>query len=321
MNRLRGTLILSLGFLCVTVYDGIAATAPEAKLTIKVLNDDGRALSSMPVHAWLSESSILDGHTDSNGLFVVEGTCTIKDIPISVVKQGYYDSRLTYSYPNYVSVKDDKWQPWNPVVTAVVRRVMNPIPMFMKRVEAKIPVENAPFAFDLQSGDWVEPYGRGQVSDLIFEATRRVTSPNDYEGTLHLTFTNAFDGIQKAEGMVMESAFPFPRLAAAAEYEAEYVYSHGNDPIKGYYGALVDDPKKYYFIRVRSVLDSEGKLKEALYGMLAGDIELTGVASADSVRIAFMYYLNPTSLDRNMEFDPKRNLFTDLAPLERVNEP
>lgn len=311
MNRLRGTIFLSWVFLCLAIHANAGATLPEAKLTIKVLDDEGRSLSNMPVHVWLSESAIRDGQTDSNGLFVAEGTCTIKDIPISVVKQGYYDSRLTYSYPNYVSVKEHKWQPWNPTVTAVVRRVVNPIPMFMKRVETKLPVENVPFAFDLQAGDWLEPYGRGQVPDLSFKVTRRVTSPNDYEGTLRLSFTNAFDGIQQAEGMIMESVFQFPRVASAVGYATNYVYSHGNDPSKGYYGARVDDPKKYYLVRVRSVVDSDGKLKQAQYGLLAGDIELTGVASANSVRIAFTYYLNPTPNDRNMEFDPKRNLFTN----------
>ena len=321
MNILRGAVIISWIIHSLTIPVGAGASLPEAKLTIKVIDDDGWSLSNMPVHVWLSEAAIRDGQTDSNGLFVAEGTCTIKDIPISIVKQGYYDSRLTYSYPNYVSIKDNKWQPWNPTVTAVVRRVKNPIPMYMKRVEAKIPVENAPFAFDLQSGDWVKPYGRGQASDLIFEATRRVTSPNEYEGALRLTFTNAFDGIQKAEGMIMESSFPFPRLAALDGYVTNYVYSHGKDPISGYYGARVDDPRKFYLVRVRSVMDSEGKLKEALYGMLAGEIKLTGVASADSVRIAFMYYLNPTPNDRNLEFDPKRNLFTDMEPMEQVREP
>ncbi|MFO7534752.1 MAG: hypothetical protein R6X19_03560 [Kiritimatiellia bacterium] len=290
-------------------------------LTVKVLDETGEALAGMPVHVWLSESAVRDGQTDSNGLFVAKGACTIKDIPISIVQEGYYDSRLNYSYPNYLSVKDHKWQPWNPLVTVRIRRVKNPIPMFMKRVNAKLPVENATFAFDLQSGDWVDPYGRGQMSDLVFQVTRRVTSPNDYEGTLRLTFTNAFEGIQKAEGMIMESQFQFPRFAPTDGYQTNFVYTHGKDPINGYYGARVDDPQKYYLVRVRSVLDNEGKLKEALYGRLVGDIELSGMASSNNVRIAFTYYLNPTPNDRNLEFDPAKNLFKNLSSSEAVLDP
>jgi len=306
---------------CLPIYAGAGVPLPEARLTIKVLDENGRSLSNMPVHVWLSESAIRDGQTDSNGLFVAEGTCTIKDIPISIVKQDYYDSRLRYTYPNYLSVKDNKWQPWNPVVTAVVRRIVNPIPVLMKRVEARLPIGDEPFAFDLQVGDWVRPYGRGEVSDMRFEVTRRVTSPNDYEGTLRLTFTNALDGIQRAEGMIMESALRFPRCATTDGYLTNYVYSHGKDPIKGYYGAGVDDPKKYYLLRVRSVVDRDGEIKEALYGILDGDIKLMGVASANNLSIAFTYYLNPTPNDRNLEFDPKRNLFKNLKSTEQVTAP
>jgi hypothetical protein len=71
-----------------------------------------------------------------------------------------------------------------------------------------------------------------------------------------------------------------------------------------------------YFFRVRTVLDEQGRIKSALYGKISGDIKF-GVNRV----IRFNYYLNPTSLDRNLEFDPKRNLFTRLRSLEEINEP
>ena len=37
--------------------------------------------------------------------------------------------------------------------------------------------------------------------------------------------------------------------------------------------------------------------------------------------IGFAYYLNPTPNDRNIEFDPKRNLFTNLKTEEQVTAP
>ena len=33
------------------------------------------------------------------------------------------------------------------------------------------------------------------------------------------------------------------------------------------------------------------------------------------------YYLNPTSLDRNLEFDPKRNLFPPRLDGTNITEP
>jgi hypothetical protein len=37
--------------------------------------------------------------------------------------------------------------------------------------------------------------------------------------------------------------------------------------------------------------------------------------------VGFTYYLNPMPNDRNVEFDPKRNLFTNLKPEEQVAAP
>ena len=37
--------------------------------------------------------------------------------------------------------------------------------------------------------------------------------------------------------------------------------------------------------------------------------------------LKFTYYLNPAPNDRNLEFDPKRNLFTNLSPREVVSAP
>ena len=64
-----------------------------------------------------------------------------------------------------------------------------------------------------------------------------------------------------------------------------------------------------YYFRVRTVLDGNGNVKSALYGKIYGDF------------MQFNYYLNPTPNDRNVEFDPKKNLMENLGPLESVSEP
>ncbi|MEZ5415708.1 MAG: hypothetical protein R3F03_15480, partial [Opitutaceae bacterium] len=54
----------------------------------------------------------------------------------------------------------------------------------------------------------------------------------------------------------------------------------------------------------RVVLDDDGSVVSANYSKVMGDIYVshTGV-------LRFTYYFNPTPNDRNLEFDPKRNLF------------
>lgn len=43
--------------------------------------------------------------------------------------------------------------------------------------------------------------------------------------------------------------------------------------------------------------------------------------TSKAANLRFTYYLNPTPNDRNVEFDPKRNLFTNLKSDERVTAP
>lgn len=319
MSKLHKSVLLFFGFLCLIVRASLGASFPEAKLTITVIDDEGLSLSNMPVHVWLSESAVRDGHTDSSGIFVAQGECTIKDIPISIVKQGYYDSRLTYSYPNYMSVEDHKWQPWNPTVTVVVRRILNPTAMYAKRVEAVVPSANKACGYDLVVGDWVVPFGRGNRGDLIFTIVeRRVTSWTDCEGTLSVTFSNQGDGLCVREGILVGgSSFPWPYSAPNDGYSGAIEMSMGYAPEKGLSST---NPTAACYLRVRTVTNDCGEVVSANYGKIPGPIAFD-VREGNSGWVGFTYYLNPTPNDRNLEFDPGRNLFTNLPVAEQVREP
>lgn len=73
--------------------------------------------------------------------------------------------------------------------------------------------------------------------------------------------------------------------------------------------------------RVRTVLDDEGNIVSARYGKIYGPIEYGESDSGSGGKIRFTYYLNPTPNDRNVEFDPEQNLFTDLKISEEVRSP
>ena len=62
-------------------------------------------------------------------------------------------------------------------------------------------------------------------------------------------------------------------------------------------------------------------MKEALYGKIDREIHMRGVARRGPADIVFTYYLNPTPNDRNLEFDPKRNLMPGLKSTEQVTAP
>ena len=73
--------------------------------------------------------------------------------------------------------------------------------------------------------------------------------------------------------------------------------------------------------RIRTVLDDMGNIVSARYGKIYGPIEYGESDTNPGGKVRFTYYLNPTPNDRNVEFDPERNLFTDLKSSEEVWKP
>ena len=69
------------------------------------------------------------------------------------------------------------------------------------------------------------------------------------------------------------------------------------------------DRFRNYYFRVRTQIDKDGNVMSALYGKLYSEFP------------KLHYYLNPNDNDRNVEFDPRQNLFVNLPKEERQSEP
>ena len=63
-----------------------------------------------------------------------------------------------------------------------------------------------------------------------------------------------------------------------------------------------------YCFRIRSKFDENGNLVDAYYGKIYGGFDFFA-GTTKFVGAKFLYYLNPKSLDRNLEWDRKTNLF------------
>ncbi len=288
---------------------------PEAKLSIKVLCEEGLPMPGMPVNVWLSESVVGDGQTDSNGLFVVQGVCTTKDVPITIMKDGFYETRSVYQFPNYLSVKDDKWQPWNPVVTVVVRRVVNPIPMYAKAVSSVLPALDEFVGYDLVSGDWVAPYGSGSISDFEFKMKKSFVSIRNFDASLEMAVTNVVDGLTEVKcSSFPGSAYRLPRSAPVEGYGSSLCLTESST---NYFRPNQDQS---FVFRVRCATNAEGNVESALYGKIGGYVGFD-VRRHKTGIVKFTYYLNPVENDRNLEFDPGRNLFNGLKSTEQVTAP
>lgn len=312
------------------VFNGVAQVYNKGCITMKVVDEEGRVIVNAKAGAtfsidkprgegWGTKPFSIEGVTDTNGMFTAEATGN-PTVYYGAKKNGYYDTHnLSFMFTNAVLMR---WQPWNPTVGVVLRKIANPIPMYAKHIpiESEIPVVDSPVGYDLMIGDWVAPYGKGKVADFVFTLKRRVANWKDFETHLLLLFSNPLDGIQPVKEIgTMGSIFRLPRTAPETSYQTEWTNSIGNIAGKGYFQTQVKDCLGYFF-RVRTVVDGNGKLVHALYGKIKGPIQFDARESK-TAHVAFTYYLNPTPNDRNVEFDPKRNLFKNLKSTEEVTAP
>jgi hypothetical protein len=72
------------------------------------------------------------------------------------------------------------------------------------------------------------------------------------------------------------------------------------------------------FLRTRVRRDGEGKIVSANYAKVIGDFR---VSTPGPGGFSLTYYFNPTPNDRNLEFDPDKNLFPKDKPGTNVYNP
>ena len=322
-----------------------------AQLTFHVTDDFGNAVTGAPV--WMStaegwrpgktnygytELRKANGTTDTNGFVTLKLFCKTGNVRYSVfvppaqrstektmpIGQKVYYIDLGSEY-QFTGVVDDRWQPWDSKVEIVIKEALKPIPMYARYYGTdwqrnKVPEFGKAMGFDLIKGDWVSPHGKGETADLIFNLTvadhgqRKADRGPLFDASLSVTFSNEEDGIlgfisQPRTGCALRS----PRLAPESGYTNALFKTSYEHETESYHERRED---QNYFFRVRSRRDETGKAIEALYGKIYGDISY----SSKGV-IRFVYFLNPTPNDRNMEYDPSRNLFTDIDSFDTVSDP
>jgi len=320
------SIILSIVFLTLLPSRVLGQNIPT-QVTFHVVDDSSNPISGLGfvegafiITSWNHPASVtnVSGITDSKGNVTLSLPSENGQLGFGTKygTEGYYGTHDDYHFENQIG---GKWQPWNPTVKVVVKPILNPIAMFAQAARLTIPAKSDPVGFDLEVGDWVAPYGKGTASDLIFTLSEKLPFVNPsqpYDVTNTLSFSNKGAGIQSVIGPPRNqgSTLRLPRFAPEDGYQPTLVQElalNGNNRLNG-----ADSENQNYFFRVRTVLDESGKVKSALYGKIAGPISCGAQGY-----IEFTYYLNPTPNDRNMEFDPKKNLFKNLSDLQQVNAP
>ena len=265
----------------------------------------------------------VDAWTDRHGLARLSGN----------TEKGIGGYRI-YGTPNYYNAEWKEirfqeqsllrlgaWQPSGIVSTVRLDRVIAPIPLIVNG--GRIPQygkdafcgENQMLSYDLMKNDWLPPFGQGCFADVHFTSKKTLLGrePHRYPSGIH---TNEFyrcdvsvafmgDGNGMIEVMPSPQAGIKLRVAPETGYESERICWRGRVS-RTEYKDNFDEDRCYYF-RIRTEYDKDGKIRNALYGKIYGDFRLED--KKDGIKgISFLYYLNPTPNDRNLEWDMKMNL-------------
>ncbi len=284
---------------------------------IRVVDDQGIAVpgasATIEFVGYLQTSGkAYRGMTNINGEFSAIGQAE-DSVFFAAFREGYYEAKL-YRLP-----KDKELD-----LVIVIPRILNPIPLYVKRVNLTIPVQNNWVGYDLEIADWVSPFGEGKVADIRFKIrtefkgwkyserdlarSRKVNSQlsekefkdfyGKWDAELEVSFPNESEGIHEETRFLTYCSLQLPHMAPEHDYARTWHYISTN------YTPRTSRENIGFFLRTRVKLDKEGNVISANYTKLIGDIHMatTGV-------LLFTYYYNPTPNDRNLEFDPGRNLF------------
>lgn len=314
-------LILAFTAILMIVTYSFAFGTSIAKVTLKVVDEDGNPIQNAKVGVgfriytqggWGSKEKGVDGVTDKQGIF---STSALADdyVGFYANRDGYYESEGHYKFKERSL---GRWEPWNPELKVVLRKIINPVPMYArdtKKSGLKIPVSNKAIGFDLIEFDWLSPYGKGKYADFYFKLSGTFVSKSEYNMQLVLSFKEKYDGIQVVEeDRSSGSVLKLPRFAYETGYNKERMLYWKEGPKQKTETNFVRNNNNYIF-RVRSE-EKDGKFYRAMYGKILGDIEFYP-ESKNSADIVLKYCLNP-DYTRNLEYGG--NLFKNLPDFERV---
>jgi hypothetical protein len=296
--------ILSMLCLVLALYipSKIYANNDQVTVKIKVLDEQGQPVQEASVGFTQKDRKL----TNEKGETVFTFKKQLR-VAIAAMKKGYYHSNtgVIHSY-------DSEFDASKPVLLTLKKKI-KPIAMYAQRYRyLEIPIDNKPIGYDLMAEDWVKPHGHGVASDFIFkfEGDRKWSGPKhskkSYRQKITVSFSNEKDGLVPFEAhmpLYEDNQFRSDYMAPESGYLASWEQITSRE-LGGSHVSTKKEERNFYF-RVRTKLDEKGNIVSAHYGKIYGDF------------MSFIYYLNPTLNDRNVEFNPSKNLFKG----EKVNRP
>ena len=297
----------------------LAQKGVPSKVTFVVSNDAGQVVTNATVEGCfldLSQSGGRDrfrGTTDKNGLYVASGSAVL-GVCAGFSCQGYYPTEVNETMERKRT--QDHGQPgwtwpdsWDVEIPILLKRIRNQIPMYVGGVEnpyidlwagaGKYNL-NSTSCYDLLRGSFLPPNGKGEIPDIAFKWKMTIYTSNkagralEYDTLCEILVTNVVDGIcrgipdggkgdSRNEGSAYISAYEAPSDGYTNTIS---FYRH----VRGAKAESNDDRHYLYYFRLRTQTNDMGKVTNALYGKIYGQINGN-----------FTYLLNMTPNDRNIE--------------------
>jgi len=267
---------------------------------VKVVDDANKPIENARVKMVFRktyESDIFTKKTSPSGKVSIRGV-DHHGTNILVRKHGYYPTQEMESSEKSVSVN------------MLLRKIKNPIPMYVKEVALFLPKKDKTYGYDLVKGDLVQPHGNGVTAHVFLTLKGKRTSAHDDKSRLLVEFADPRGGVKTVESTKPDSNLAFPYQAPGEGYKNDLDLYRNRDE-EGV-ETNVDRKKLGYFLKVVGSQKMKNEPLTARYGKIRGYIRFAvGENKEENSEgyVGFTYYLNPNPNDRNIEFDPQRNLF------------
>ena len=236
-------------------------------------------------------------------------------------------------------------EPYDCVYTTLLQRIEHPIPLYAREVNLRdrktgiggFDGTNAVLRFDFIADDWLPPEGNGKQADMIIRTDYRLrdkVKDGKYHVQVFYDFTSRIEFPGEGNGLVEKNIGGLNcgiriRVAPETGYAPGTTLRFGRrrkkTEVKGVWPDVYteSDNDRCYSFRIRSRYDDSGNMIDAYYGKIYGDFKFNGNDKVGLNEVDFSFYLNPKSLDRNLEWDTKNNLCPNPGnlPFKLTNKP
>lgn len=249
---------------CLHIVDNAGNPVPNAKLWGGMQTDDG-----------FNDFSPIEGLSDTNGDFVINGKCTHR-LRCRIRKNGYYQSDFSISFPESgvnPPVIDGKWQPFGCTNTVVLKAIRHPnkccvFPDTLRN--CRIPGLDRWIGLDFERSEWMPPFGNGKHADVLLKFSSTRKGFHDYRYVMDISFTNnLYAGAYLLKADKSSKLTTVYSADSNATYRTTFSYVKEQTPGQPRHWDFLDSDS-YLVFRTRTRVDDRGDLIGAHYGKILG---------------------------------------------------